>query len=32
MFEKKDKVIIGLGILLTVAFFVATLYFRSGAF
>jgi hypothetical protein len=32
MFEKKDKIIIAVGIFLTVAFFAVTVYFRSGAF
>lgn len=31
-FEKRDKIIIGLGLALTVIFFLATIYFRSGAF
>ncbi len=31
-FEKRDKIIIGVGILLTILFFILTVYFRSGAF
>lgn len=32
MFEKKDIIIIAGGIVLTVLFFLATIYFKSGAF
>ncbi len=32
MFEKRDKIIIAAGIVLTVAFFFGTIYFRSGLF
>lgn len=31
-FEKRDKVIMGVGIAVTILFFLATVYFRSGAF
>lgn len=31
-FEKRDKVIIGVGLVVTILFFLATVYFRSGAF
>jgi hypothetical protein len=31
-FEKRDKVVIGLGITITIIFFLVTVYFRSGAF
>lgn len=31
-FEKRDKIIMGVGIFLSVSFFVGTIYFRSGAF
>lgn len=31
-FEKRDMVIIGVGIVLSVVFFGLTIYFRSGAF
>jgi hypothetical protein len=31
-FEKRDKVIMGVGIAVTIIFFLATVYFRSGAF
>lgn len=31
-FEKRDKVIISVGIVITIIFFLATVYFRSGAF
>ncbi len=32
MFEKRDVIIVTVGILTTIGFFAATLYFRSGAF
>jgi hypothetical protein len=31
-FEKRDMVIIGVGIVLSIFFFALTIYFRSGAF
>lgn len=31
-FEKRDKLILGIGITLTILFFLVTIYFRSGAF
>lgn len=31
-FEKRDKVIVAVGITLTITFFLVTVFFRSGAF
>lgn len=31
-FEKRDKLIIGVGLSATIIFFLVTIYFRSGAF
>ncbi len=31
MFEKRDKIVIIVGVVLSVAFFAATFFFRSGA-